>query len=114
MIKLRDYQKESVDRTLSWLGVPRCNPMVVVPAAGGKSLIIAELCRRIKQENPEARIVLATHVRELVEQNYTETARWWPEAPLGICSAGMGETNIKAEITLGSEHHERRPGDLSP
>lgn len=99
---LRDYQEEAVSRTFNWLMATSCNPMVVVPTGGGKSLIIAELMRRLRLQQPSSRIILATHVRELIEQNYAEIKAQWPDAPLGICSAGMGETNVKAEITLGT------------
>jgi len=99
---LRDYQADSVRRTLNWLSTRECNPLIVMPTASGKSLVIAELCRRIKRKDPDGRIIIATHVKELVEQNYAELKRWWPECDAGICSAGLKREDFKADITVGT------------
>jgi DNA repair protein RadD len=39
-----------------------------------------------------------THVRELIEQNYAELIKLWPQAPAGIYSAGLKKREISAQI----------------
>ena len=39
---------------------------------------------------PDQRILIVTHVRELIAQNHAEMIGLWPDAPAGIYSAGSG------------------------
>jgi superfamily II DNA or RNA helicase len=43
---------------------------------------------------PDQRILVVTHVRELIEQNHGELMRLWPEAPAGIYSAGLKQRDL--------------------
>ena len=47
---------------------------------------------------PDQRILIVTHVRELIAQNHAEMIGLWPEAPAGIYSAGLGKREIGARI----------------
>jgi superfamily II DNA or RNA helicase len=47
---------------------------------------------------PDERIVILTHVRELISQNFAELLRLWPEAPAGIYSAGLNRRDVQAQI----------------
>ena len=46
----------------------------------------------------DQRILIVTHVRELIAQNHAEMIGLWPEAPAGIYSAGLRKREIGAQV----------------
>lgn len=98
MPTLRNYQQQAVDAILNNMDG---NPVACLPTGSGKSHVIAELCRWSLQSYPDTRIIVLAHVKELLEQNAEKIRMHWPEAPIGIYCAGLGEKNI-APITVAS------------
>ena len=84
---LRQYQREAVDSVNKYWSREGGNPLVVVPTAGGKSLILSAFIREALEAWPDTRIIVLSHVKELLGQNYHELTTHWPEAPVGIYSA---------------------------
>ena len=97
---LRDYQQRAIDDLYSWFGSNVGNPCLVLPTGAGKSLIIAALCRDAIQQWPETRILMMSHVKELIEQNAEKMRAMWPGAPLGIYSASLRKRNLEEPITF--------------
>lgn len=97
-ITLRPYQQEAVDALYTWFGANDGNPLIVVPTGGGKSLVIAAFVHSVLTQWPTERIVVLTHVRELIDQNYRQLLRAWPDAPSGIYSAGLGRREHDARV----------------
>ncbi len=79
---LRDYQEKALKELYSWFETHEGHPCLVLPTGAGKSHIIAELCKDAIQKWPETRILMLTHVKELIEQECPEA-----EAPLAECTA---------------------------
>ncbi|MFG1462093.1 DEAD/DEAH box helicase [Xanthobacter sp. DSM 24535] len=98
MLKLRPYQREAPDALYSYWEEGGGNGLIVLPTAAGKSLVIATLCRELLQAFPDFRIGIVTHVKELIAQNAQELLTAWPQAPLGIYSAGLGRRDLQARI----------------
>lgn len=99
-MELRPYQNEAVDRLYQWFTDNHGNPLVVMPTGTGKSLTIAEFIRRAVTEYPETRVVMLTHVKELIEQNFAALIRQYPSANAGIYSASVGRKDIRAQILI--------------
>jgi DNA repair protein RadD len=78
------------------------NPLIVAPVSAGKSLIMAEIIRRIHEQAPRTRIVSLAHVRTLLEQNAQELREHWPEADFGFYCAGLGQKRLHNDITFAS------------
>lgn len=98
---LREYQQRSIDQLYRWFGDGGTgNPCIVLPTGSGKSHIVAELCRDALQNWPETRILMLTHVRELIAQNAEKMRQHWKGVPLGIYSAGLGKRNLSEPITF--------------
>lgn len=97
-VTLRPYQQEAVDGLYTWFAKNDGNPLVVVPTGGGKSLIIAAFAHSVLGQWPNERILVLTHVRELIDQNYRAMLRAWPGAPAGIYSAGMKRREHDARL----------------
>jgi DNA repair protein RadD len=100
VITLRPYQSEAIDATLKYLGEGDGNPLIVLPTGTGKSIVIAEFCRQILQQWPDSKILIVTHVRELIKQNYDELKNLWPEAAAGINSAGLKKREFDPSIVF--------------
>ena len=97
-LQLRPYQRQAIDDLNTWFAENDGNPLVVIPTAGGKSLVIATFVHEALSNWPDTRIVILTHVRELIAQNYAELVGFWPDAPAGIYSAGLNKRDIKARV----------------
>lgn len=96
--QLRPYQQESIDALFEYWAADKGNGLLVLPTGAGKSLVLAELCRRLLTDYPSLRIGVVTHVRELIQQNFLELIKLWPQAPAGIYSAGIGRRDTRAQI----------------
>jgi DNA repair protein RadD len=90
MIQPRPYQRTSIDQLYTWFRAnPAGNPLLVLPTGSGKSIILATLIQEALANWPQTRILMLTHVRELIAQNADKLRLVWPAAPLGIHSAGL-------------------------
>jgi DNA repair protein RadD len=98
MIVLRPYQKEAVTAIFDYFAGASGNPLVVLPTGTGKSVVLAEFCREAIAQFPDTRILVLTHVRELISQDHSALTELWPSAPAGIYSAGLKRRDLKAQI----------------
>lgn len=101
-LKLRDYQGDALHALWNYFQEKTGNPLVVLPTGAGKSLTMAEWIKLVFESDPTARIIIVTHVKELVAQNYAELLGAWPEAPAGVYSAGLGRRDLGARILFAS------------
>jgi DNA repair protein RadD len=98
---LRDYQRRSIDMLYQWFEKNKSgNVCLVLPTGSGKSHIIAALCKDALQSWPETRILMLTHVKELIAQNAEKMRQHWPNAPMGIYSAGLRQKELGEPITF--------------
>ncbi len=99
MIELRPYQTESIEALYRYFETKDGNPLIVLPTGAGKSLTLAAFIKGAIDAYPSTQIVVLTHVKELIEQDTQAILRYWPSAPIGIWSAGVGAKQ-KAQITV--------------
>ena len=101
-MKLRDYQQRTIDVLFNWMKQHRRkHPCLVLPTGSGKSIIVAEICRKGIELWPGVKILMMTHQKELIEQNAEKIKTIWPSAPLGIYSASVGRKEIKQVTFAG-------------
>jgi DNA repair protein RadD len=106
MLQLRPYQTECA-RAISEAVQRKKNPVAVIPTGGGKSLVIAYVCARIAAAGK--RVLLLTHVKELVEGNFEELMRLSPFIDAGIYSAGLSRKDAgHAAISAGVQSYVRQ------
>lgn len=114
MIVLRPYQQDALIALFKYWREGGGNPLIDFPTGTGKSFVIAELSRRLCLL--ERRILIASHVREIVEQDAAAIRAVWPDMPpgtLGINSAALGERDTEAPILLATiQSIFRNPGAL--
>ena len=110
---LREYQQRTIDQLYAWFESGNTgNPCLVLPTGSGKSHIIAALCKDALQTWPETRILMLTHVKELIVQNAEKMRQHWPNAPLGIYSAGLGRKELGEPITFAGIQSVRSKAKL--
>jgi DNA repair protein RadD len=97
-LALRPYQRAAVEALYDYFSASAGNPLVVMPTGTGKSLCIAGFTREAIAAYGDTRVLILTHVKELIQQNFMTMLRAWPEAPAGIYSAGLSRRDIRAQI----------------
>lgn len=101
-MKAREYQSFAIRSVFDYFRAGNTgNPVIAMPTGTGKSIIIAEFLRQVFQMFPKQKIIMATHVKELIEQNYDKLTTIWPTAPAGIYSAGVGRRDTDDSIIFG-------------
>ena len=100
-MKLRDYQQRSIDELYNWFNAGhKGNPCMVLPTGSGKSHIVAALCKDALQQWPETKVLMLTHVKELIAQNAEKMREHWQNAPLGIYSSSLRKKQLGEPITF--------------
>jgi len=97
-MELRKYQREAVDAIYRYFESHRGNPLIVMPTASGKSFVMAAFIREVLDIWSDQRIMILTHVKELIQQNYTELVDHWSLAPAGIYSAGLNRREAQSQV----------------
>lgn len=98
MVQLRNYQNAAVEAVTNHLSSKKTNPGIVLPTGSGKSYVIAEICRRARQDGK--RVLVLAHVRELLEQNASKINEIDPSLDVGIYSAGLDRREHRNPIVL--------------
>lgn len=93
--QLRPYQQEAVEKTLTHFRKSNSSAVIVLPTGSGKSLVIAELARLARKK-----ILVVTHVKELVEQNHEKYESFGLKA--SIYSAGLKQKSLTQQVTFAS------------
>ena len=113
MLTLRPYQEAAIAAIYKYYEENSGNCCVIIPTAGGKSLVMASFIEGVLKAWPDQRILIVTHVRELIAQNHAEMIGLWPEAPAGIYSAGLGKREAQARVLFaGIQSIHRRAHEI--
>lgn len=100
-MELRPYQREAVDAVYRHLRERDDNPVVVIPTAGGKTPVIATVCRDAATLW-EGRVLVLAHVKELLEQAVDKLRRVCPDVGVGVYSAGLKRRDLGYPVTVAS------------
>jgi len=97
----RPYQEFAIGSLFSFFGTKRDgNPVIVMPTGTGKSIVIGGFIWQVMSTWPTQRIMMLTHVKELIAQNADKLHTMWPQAPLGIYSVGLKSRQSYYPITF--------------
>lgn len=114
-VSLRPYQSAAIDSVLNYWTNGGGNPLVDMATGLGKSVTIGDLTQRLLTQYPAMRVLMLVHVKELVQQNAAALIRLWPQAPVGIYSAGLGRRDTSQRIIFASvQSVYRRAKELGP
>jgi len=98
-MQLRYYQSEAESAAIDALK-SGLNPVIQLPTGSGKSLVIASMAAKFAKKG--GRLVVLTHVKELVEQNENTLKRFSPDTVTGVCCAGLNRYEPDPNITFAS------------
>ena len=98
-MNLRPYQQAAVDAVYNHLRSKDNNPCVVIPTAGGKSCILAQIAKDAV-EKWNGRVLVLAHVKELLEQNSDKIRKLCPELKIGIYSAGLKSRDTNDQVIV--------------
>jgi DNA repair protein RadD len=104
MMQDRQYQvkaENSIFEFFAKVPEPTRHPLIAMPTGTGKGVVIAKFVTKVMQQWPNQRIMGLTHVKELIAQNASKLKEIWPNAPVGIYSAGLKSKQNQYPITFG-------------
>jgi DNA repair protein RadD len=101
-VELRPYQFEALAALEKHWNGGGGAALIDMATATGKSVVIAETIRRTMAKDPATQILVAVHVRELVEQDVAALLKIWPGAPYGVCSDGLDRRDHHQPIIFGT------------
>lgn len=116
MLELRPYQHEAVAAIYRHLRERDDNPCVVIPTGGGKTPVMATVCRDVVGRW-NGRILILAHVKELLEQAREKLHQVAPDMWMqtGIYSAGLRSRDTDHPIIIaGVQSVYRRACEFGP
>lgn len=103
MYEPRWYQENGIQAPLDYYSAGnKGNCVIAMPTGTGKSYTIAETQRRFMAMFSGQRYLNLTTVKELVSNNAQTMRDIWPNAPIGIFSAGLRQKDTAHDIIYGS------------
>ncbi|MBN2583208.1 MAG: DEAD/DEAH box helicase family protein [Planctomycetes bacterium] len=113
-ITLRPYQQEAVAAVYEHLRTRDDHPCVVIPTAGGKTPVMATICRDAVQKW-DGRVLILAHVKELLEQAVDKLHTMAPDLwmQIGVYSAGLHSRDTDHPIIVaGIQSVYKRAAEL--
>tara|TARA_R110001599_G_scaffold101935_1_gene260456 strand:+ start:4873 stop:6513 length:1641 start_codon:yes stop_codon:yes gene_type:complete len=99
--ELRDYQKDAIDGLYNyWAQKMGENPLIVAPTGSGKTAIIAQIVKDA-MSFAGTRVLILTHVKELLQQGADGLKKLYPDAEFGFYSASLKQKDLTQPITFG-------------
>ena len=95
----RNYQSETIAMTADYLARGGKGGLVCLPTGTGKASLPAFSFKDLFKKQPFSRVMMITHRKTLIKQNYETLKLIWPEAPCGIYSAGLKKKDQHDAIT---------------
>ena len=113
--ELRDYQKAAVDGLYDyWAKGAGSHPLIVAPTGSGKTAIIAQIVRDA-MSFAGTKVLIVSHVKELLEQGAKGLLAMYPEADFGFYSASLKQKRLDRPITFaGIQSVWERAYDMIP
>jgi DNA repair protein RadD len=104
-MQLRPYQREAVSAALKVIRADG-HPVLSLPTGSGKSLVVAEIARLTLEAGQ--RVLIVTHVQELVEGNAREFEKLTGIQP-GVLCAGLERADKGNDVLFASVQSLYRP-----
>lgn len=94
------YQDDAVNATIIRLQEKSVHPIIAVPTGGGKTHIIAKLIIKFFESNKDKTVIVASHVKEILEQNHKTISEYLNEE-IGLYSSMLNCKTVKRVSIVG-------------
>ena len=101
MIELREYQKQAINACYEYMRKSTGNGCIVLPTGSGKSVVLAQICSDAVSLW-DGRVLVLTHVQELIEQNAGKIKHFLGDNFVGIYSAGLKQKDMHQPVIAAS------------
>lgn len=106
-MEMRWYQEEATKMLMASLGKD-IHPIVVAPTGSGKSLMICDFIDKFLSTYPGSNILVLSHVKEILQQDFDAICDFFPDADIGLYSAGLGSRTTHKITVAGIQSVHRR------
>ena len=80
-MELRHYQEAAIEATFDWLHTQNTYPLIVLPTGSGKTIVFANIIKKLFDHNEGCRVLILAHRQELITQARDKLLSVWPSAP---------------------------------
>jgi len=108
-MEARWYQTEATNALLESLEDKDCHPIIVAPTGSGKSFMICDFIDRYLTKNPEAKILVLSHIKEILQQDFDALEEFFSGIEIGLYSSGLDSREVKKITVAGIQSVWRRP-----
>jgi DNA repair protein RadD len=108
-MKARWYQIEATKALMASLEDKDCHPIIVAPTGSGKSFMICDFIDQYLTKNPIAKILVLSHVKEILQQDFDVIEEYFSGIEVGLFSAGLKSREIKKITVAGIQSIWRHP-----
>lgn len=96
----RPYQIEAAKALFNAVvSDPGCHPIAAIPTGSGKTVVMSEFIDEYLTHNPFGKVLVLSHVKEILDQNYRTLAEHFDGFDIGLYSAGLDSRTI-SQITV--------------
>lgn len=99
---LTNFQRGAVNAALGAIG-KKSSELVCLPTGSGKSVVIASLVERLHPSSAR-RILIVSHTREIVAQDYDAITRHAPSVKCGVWCSGLDRWDYSFPVIVASIH----------
>jgi DNA repair protein RadD len=103
----RWYQEEATVAALEAIKDKHRHPIIAVPTGGGKTHIIGKIINRYLYQNPTSNVVVLSHVKEILEQDYKAIEKYI-DVSLGLYSSMLNSRTIERVTVAGIQSVYKR------
>ena len=104
----RWYQTESAVKAIDRIKSKDVHPILAVPTGAGKTIIICMIIIEWLKQNADKNVLVVSHVREILEQNYEELEDQLDEK-IGLYSSGLGRKDTERVTVVGMQSGRNKP-----
>ena len=108
-LELRPYQRDAVNAFFAGLRDGKTSGIISAPTGSGKSLMVSDICKTLISGWPDTHVIVATHTKDLIQQDVDEFRAYYPGASCGVYSAGLNKReNDRRVLFVGIQSVYRR------
>jgi DNA repair protein RadD len=102
MPSLLPSQEQGIRAAFNYMETNRGkHPLLVYPTGAGKSHVIAGICAEVHERWPREKVLVLSHVAQILRQDYDTIIKYIPKECVGVYSAGLGRREVKKITVAG-------------